>query len=144
MIEASIDHSNGWLLSNEVVDLYSTEEPQKAFHKCVTEHNVISCDAMSCYAESYHVALHALTLTHSDILTLLATRFLPLNPSNTFIPLIHCRRIAFCLDVHNEAVKCMRYPPDAYKKELALGDKDRKDEKSIEELIKELEDEYEE
>ena len=56
----------------------------------------------------------------------------------------HCRRIAFCLDVHNEAVKSMRYPPDAYKKELALGDKDRKDEKTIEELIKELEDEYEE
>ena len=22
------------------------------------------------------------------------------------------RRIAFCLDVHNEAVKSMRYPPD--------------------------------
>ena len=39
----------------DVVDLYSTEEPQKAFHK----------------------------------------------------------RIAFCLDVHNEAVKSMRYPPDA-------------------------------
>jgi Proteasome regulatory subunit C-terminal len=93
---------------------------------------------------SCHVALHALTLTHSDILTLLVSRFLQLNPSNKFIPLIHCRRIAFCLDVHNEAVKCMRYPPDAYKKELALGDKDRKDEKSIEELIKELEDEYEE
>lgn len=39
-----------------------------------------------------------------------------------------------------------RYPPDAYKKELALGDKDKgkKDEKSIEELIKEMEDEYEE
>lgn len=51
VIEASIDHSNGWLLSNDVVDLYSTEEPQKAFHK----------------------------------------------------------RIAFCLDVHNEAVKSMRY-----------------------------------
>ena len=48
------------------------------------------------------------------------------------------------MDVHNEAVKSMRYPPDAYKKELALGDKDRKDEKTIEELIKELEDEYEE
>jgi Proteasome regulatory subunit C-terminal len=93
---------------------------------------------------SCRVALNALTLTHSDILSLLATRFLPLNPSNIFIPLFHCRRIAFCLDVHNEAVKCMRYPPDAYKKELALGDKDRKDEKSIEELIKELEDEYEE
>ena len=54
------------------------------------------------------------------------------------------RRISFCLDVHNEAVKSMRYPPDAYKKEIALGDKDRKDEKTIEELIKDLEEEYEE
>jgi hypothetical protein len=33
VIEGSIDHGDGWLLSNEVVDLYSTEEPQKAFHK---------------------------------------------------------------------------------------------------------------
>ena len=70
---------------------------------------------------------------------------IPLLSSIVFpLLLTFCRRIAFCLDVHNEAVKCMRYPPDAYKKELALGDKDRKDEKSIEELIKELEDEYEE
>jgi hypothetical protein len=59
------------------------------------------------------------------------------------------RRIAFCLDVHNEAVKSMRYPPDeVYRKELqnqAAGkdDKkdDKKDEKTIEELIKEMEDE---
>lgn len=93
---------------------------------------------------SCRVAHYALSLTHSTILTRLATRVLALNPSNMLTPLFHCRRIAFCLDVHNEAVKCMRYPPDAYKKELALGDKDRKDEKSIEELIKELEDEYEE
>lgn len=81
VIEATIDHENGWLVSNEVVDVYGTEEPQKAFH----------------------------------------------------------RRIVFCLDVHNEAVKGMRYPPDAYKKEIA-GGKGKEDEKSIEELIKELED----
>jgi hypothetical protein len=57
-----------------------------------------------------------------------------------------CRRIAFCLDVYNEAVKSMRYPPDAYRKELAAqsGTKDREDEKTIEELIKELEDDMEE
>ena len=149
MIEASIDHSNGWLLSNEVVDLYSTEEPQKAFHKCVTEYHVILCCVMLCYAMSCNVlpccvARYSLPLIHGAILTILAIRVLPPNPSNMLTPLFHCRRIAFCLDVHNEAVKCMRYPPDAYKKELALGDKDRKDEKSIEELIKELEDEYEE
>jgi len=27
VIEASIDHANGWLLSNDVVDLYATEVP---------------------------------------------------------------------------------------------------------------------
>ena len=55
--------------------------------------------------------------------------------------------------MHNEAVKSMRYPPDElYRKELqnqAYGgkgtkddkDKDKKDEKTIEELIKEMEDE---
>jgi len=64
----------------------------------------------------------------------------------------HCRRIAFCLDVHNEAVKSMRYPPDeVYRKELqrqAGGDKKKedegKDEKTIEELIKEMEDDMDE
>lgn len=84
MIEATIDHDNGWLVSNEIVDVYSTEEPQKAYH----------------------------------------------------------RRIVFCLDVHNEAVKGMRYPPDAYKKEIA-GKSKEEDEKTIEELIKEMEDDME-
>eukprot|EP01034_Spumella_vulgaris_P041265 gene41265-51086_t len=32
VIEASIDHSAGHLTSREVSDLYSTEEPQNAFH----------------------------------------------------------------------------------------------------------------
>lgn len=61
------------------------------------------------------------------------------------------RRIAFCLDVHNDAVKSMRYPPeDVYKKELKgksgndKKDDDKKDEKTIEELIKEMEDDYDE
>jgi 26S proteasome regulatory subunit N3 len=91
VIEASIDHENGWLSSNEIIDVYSTEEPQKAFH----------------------------------------------------------RRIVFCLDVHNEAVKSMRYPPDAYKKQLASsktdkGKDDKEDEKTIDELIKEMEEEEDE
>lgn len=33
VIEAKIDHENGCLSSHEVLDLYSTEEPQRAFHK---------------------------------------------------------------------------------------------------------------
>lgn len=60
-----------------------------------------------------------------------------------------CRRIAFCLDVHNEAVKSMRYPSEEdYKKELSKkkGDesKDKDTEKTIEELIKEMEEDYDE
>jgi 26S proteasome regulatory subunit N3 len=87
VIEAKIDHENGWLSSHEVLDLYSTDEPQRAFHK----------------------------------------------------------RIAFCLDVHNEAVKSMRYPPDdTYKKEAKEGEKVEDEEKTIEELIKELEDDFDE
>lgn len=85
VIEATIDHQSGWVTSNDVVDIYSTEDPQKACH----------------------------------------------------------RRIAFCLDVHNEAVKSMRYPPDAYKKELAQAGK-KVDEKTIEDLIKEMEDDIDE
>jgi len=83
VIEATIDHDNGWLISSEGTDDYASEEPTKAFH----------------------------------------------------------RRIAFLMDVHNEAVKSMRYPPDAYKKAIAnTKNKDGDVEKSIEELIQEMED----
>jgi 26S proteasome regulatory subunit N3 len=85
VIEASIDHDKGLLLSNEVQDLYATCEPQKAFHK----------------------------------------------------------RIVFCLDVHNEAVKAMRYPPDAYRKELNADkkDKDKDKEEVTEEDIQAMQEE---
>ena len=66
--------------------------------------------------------------------------------------MIIVRRIVFCLDVHNEAVKAMRYPPA--KSSGAVGasddqkdgskDKKKKDEggdKTIDEIIKEIEDE---
>ncbi|GMH40864.1 hypothetical protein BSKO_08768 [Bryopsis sp. KO-2023] len=59
-MDATIDHENQCLKSVEVADVYSTQEPQKAFHA----------------------------------------------------------RIAFCLDIHNEAVKAMRFDPDAHKKPL--------------------------
>lgn len=84
VIEAYLDHENGWLTSSEVVDVYSTDEPQKAFH----------------------------------------------------------RRITFCLDVHNDAVKAMRYPPDAYKKELQK-EKKKEDDKTDEEIVKEIEEDLE-
>jgi 26S proteasome regulatory subunit N3 len=108
VIEASLDHEAGCLVSNEVADLYLTDEPQRAFH----------------------------------------------------------RRIVFCLDVHNDAVRSMRYPPADYKKMLLAdaaaaaasasrssggggGDKDKKkkeeeEEPDIDQIIKEIEDEMDE
>ena len=54
------------------------------------------------------------------------------------------RRIAYCLTTHNDAVRGMRYPPDAYKKQLeaSRGNRRRKnDDKTDEEKAQELEDE---
>lgn len=65
-----------------------------------------------------------------------------------YVPLPGCeqafhKRITFCLDVHNEAVRAMRYPPNAYKKELESA-RSGSDEKTEEELAKEIEDEMDE
>jgi 26S proteasome regulatory subunit N3 len=49
-------------------------------------------------------------------------------------------RIAFCLTVHNDAIKSMQYRVDANKKTKSK-DKPEPDEKTIEELIQEFEDE---
>ena len=54
------------------------------------------------------------------------------------------RELAFCLDVHNDAIKAMRYPPDAYKRESKKMGDEETSEKTIEELIKDLEEEEEE
>ena len=48
------------------------------------------------------------------------------------------------MDVHNEAVRAMRYPPNAYKKELDAARPKVEDEKTDEELAKEIEDEMNE
>lgn len=59
------------------------------------------------------------------------------------------RRIAYCLTTHNDAVRGMRYPPDAYKKQLEASrgnrskeGEDKTDEEKAQELEDELEDEY--
>ena len=36
VIDATIDQAQGWLVSTEVADVYSTEEPQNAFYKYVS------------------------------------------------------------------------------------------------------------
>ncbi|CAN7034940.1 unnamed protein product, partial [Brassica rapa subsp. trilocularis] len=56
-IDATIDHTNGYMVSKETGDIYSTNEPQTAFNS----------------------------------------------------------RIAFCLNMHNEAVRALRFPPNTHK-----------------------------
>jgi 26S proteasome regulatory subunit N3 len=89
VIDAVIDHATSTLCSAEVTDIYSTIEPQKAFHK----------------------------------------------------------RIQFCMGVHDDAMKAMRYPPDAHKNSAGKkdGEGDDGDEnKTEEEIAKEIEAELEE
>lgn len=58
------------------------------------------------------------------------------------------RRIAYCLSTHNDAVRGMRYPPDAYKRQLEASrgqkGKDDGDDKTDEEKAQELEEEMDE
>jgi len=53
------------------------------------------------------------------------------------------RRIAYCLTTHNDAVRAMRYTPDAYKKQLeaSRGLRRSREEKTDEEKAQEIEDE---
>jgi len=81
VIDASIDHSGKYMKSKEIADLYSTNEPQEAFHQ----------------------------------------------------------RISYCLNLHNEAVKALRFPPNAHKKEFESAEERREREQQEKELAKEIE-----
>jgi len=87
VIDATLDHSAGVLLSQESHDVYSTLEPQAAFHK----------------------------------------------------------RITFCLNVHNDAVKAMSYPPDAHKGSLedaeTMKERQREEQELAQSLAEEDDDE---
>jgi len=87
VIDATLDHSAAVLLSQESHDVYSTLEPQAAFHK----------------------------------------------------------RITFCLNVHNDAVKAMSYPPDAHKGSLedaeTMKERQREEQELAQSLAEEDDDE---
>ncbi|KAK9740050.1 hypothetical protein RND81_03G007500 [Saponaria officinalis] len=78
-IDAALDHANGWMLSKETGDIYSTTEPQSAFDS----------------------------------------------------------RIAFCLNMHNEAVRALRYPPNSHK-EKESAEKRRERQQQEQELAKHI------
>lgn len=84
-IDATLDHTNGWMVSKETGDIYSTNEPQLAFNS----------------------------------------------------------RIAFCLNMHNEAVRALRFPPNSQKdKESAENRRERQQQEQ--ELAKHLAEEDDE
>ncbi|XP_010920092.1 probable 26S proteasome non-ATPase regulatory subunit 3 [Elaeis guineensis] len=78
-IDATIDHSNGWMVSKETGDIYSTNEPQIAFNS----------------------------------------------------------RIVFCLNMHNEAVRALRFPPNSHK-EKESAEKMRERQQQEQELAKHI------
>lgn len=49
------------------------------------------------------------------------------------------KRITFCLDVHNEAIRAMRYPPNAHREALESAEKRREREEAEEAFAQELE-----
>ncbi|XP_026396608.1 probable 26S proteasome non-ATPase regulatory subunit 3 [Papaver somniferum] len=79
-IDATLDHANGWMVSKETGDVYSTNEPQSAFNS----------------------------------------------------------RIAFCLNMHNEAVRALRFPPNSHKKEKESAEKRRERQQQEQELAKHI------
>ena len=69
-------------------------------------------------------------MTSREVTNVYATR----EPQEAF----H-RRIGFCLDVHTEAVKGLRYPPGALKGDLESAEARREREREEDELAKEIE-----
>lgn len=87
VLDATINHTDGYVQSHDMVNVYATKEPSEAFH----------------------------------------------------------RRIAYCLTMHNDAVRGMRYPPDEYKKQLEASRGNRRklsEDKTDEEKVQEFEDEF--
>uniref|UniRef100_A0A7N0U5I6 PCI domain-containing protein n=1 Tax=Kalanchoe fedtschenkoi TaxID=63787 RepID=A0A7N0U5I6_KALFE len=78
-IDATLDHANGYMVSKETGDIYSTNEPQLAFNS----------------------------------------------------------RIAFCLNMHNEAVRALRFPPNSHK-EKESAEKRRERQQQEQELAKHI------
>ncbi|RWW84429.1 hypothetical protein BHE74_00006974, partial [Ensete ventricosum] len=78
-IDAIIDHANGWMVSKETGNVYSTNEPQITFNS----------------------------------------------------------RIAFCLNMHNEAVRALRFPPNS-NKEKESEEKRRERQQQEQELAKHI------
>ena len=84
-IDAKIDHTNQWITTSEASDIYSTFEPQQAFHS----------------------------------------------------------RIMFCLNLHNDAVKAMRYRPNEHKESAETEEARKERLQQEQELAKHLQEEDE-
>merc|ERR1740117_347734 len=85
VVDATINHQDKFVTSNEVTDIYSSTEPHDAFHQ----------------------------------------------------------RISFCLSLHNDLVKSMRYPPNAYRRYLEDPEQRKNREDDTAEIVASMEEEEE-
>jgi len=83
VVDATINHQDKFVTSNEVTDIYSSTEPHDAFHQ----------------------------------------------------------RISFCLSLHNDLVKSMRYPPNAYRRYLEDPEQRKNREDEASEIVASMEEE---
>jgi len=83
VVDATINHEEKYVSSNENVDIYSTSEPHDAYHQ----------------------------------------------------------RIDFCLRLHNDLVKSMRYPPNAYRRYLETPEQRAERDREATEIMEELDEE---
>uniref|UniRef100_A0A915I428 26S proteasome regulatory subunit C-terminal domain-containing protein n=1 Tax=Romanomermis culicivorax TaxID=13658 RepID=A0A915I428_ROMCU len=61
------------------------------------------------------------------------------NIYNTPLPQMEFhKRIQFCLDIHTQAVKAMRFPPKSYAKDVETADEKREREQQELEFAKEM------
>ena len=139
-IAAVIDHEQQALRSREVTDVYVTKEPQQArlrlsFSSCTHTYKIqhicwiasrpraaaspahahscwsksCTCTHVSCYAQiaSVRAGVHS-----HDAAAERCVKFTPTRACD--LQAFHART-AFCMDIHNDAVKAMRYdtPGDA-------------------------------
>ncbi|KAK4275076.1 hypothetical protein QN277_018215 [Acacia crassicarpa] len=84
-IDATLDHGNGWMVSKETVDVYSTTEPQLSFNS----------------------------------------------------------RIAFCLELHNKAIRALRFPPNAHDDKGSAEKRRERQQQQEQELAKHIQEEEE-
>jgi hypothetical protein len=135
-IDATLDHAGGFLATRELTDLYATSEPQVRAPRA----RACACAcALVCWARAVgcvETSETSETAPQHTVYRGVCTPPPPPKKTHTHTPRrahaslvrTHARtqsafhaRIAFCLNLHNEAIKAMRYEPGAHTRALAAA-----------------------